>query len=330
MKIDGKAIASEIKQNLRQHILSLKSRNIIPHLAVILIGDDPSSLAYVRQKQKVGEEIGAQVTIRRLSPQIKLDQFVQLTKSLNASGNIHGIIIQRPIPINISNKQLNSLVAPKKDIDGFHPNSLFTPPIALAVLKIMEWIRIDAKPKIPILETELPSKTSDSTLLLSEKFGIEDLQKFENLIHWLKGKKILIIGRGVTGGKPIANTFRKMNIPFQIAHSKTSEKDLTNLCQQSNIIISCVGKPNVIRGDFFKQKTQTLNHLAIQPFNHSYFLIGVGLHQEDNILKPDYDQDKVGESVAFYTPVPGGVGPVNVACLFENLIKAVLLSSSRK
>ena len=137
MMIDGRLIASEIKLKLKKQIVSLKSKNITPHLAVILAGSDPSSHTYVRQKQKVGEEIGAKVTIHHPS---KLDKLVQLVQSLNTDPSVHGIIIQRPLPFDIPKHQLDQLVIPAKDVDGFHPDSPFTPPIALAVIEILKFI----------------------------------------------------------------------------------------------------------------------------------------------------------------------------------------------
>src|SRR3989344_5185837 len=137
MMIDGRLIASEIKLKLKKQIVSLKSKNITPHLAVILAGSDPSSHTYVRQKQKIGEEIGAKVTINQPT---QLNDLVKLVQSLNADPAVHGIIIQRPLPFDIPKTQLDQLVTPKKDVDGFHPDSPFTPPIALAVLKILEWV----------------------------------------------------------------------------------------------------------------------------------------------------------------------------------------------
>lgn len=333
MKIDGRQIAAEIKEELSIRFSFLKKKNIIPHLAVILIGTDSSSAAYVRQKQKVGEEIGVRVTLHSLSSHSKLNKLIQLVQSLNFNPAIHGIIIQRPVPINIDEDELNKLVFPEKDIDAFHPHSPFTPPISLAVLKILDSIyKYLAKPKVPISETSLPSKISDTTLLrhyatydpndkgprVSEKFGTEDLhtKKYTDLskiggglITWLKTKKFLIIGRGETGGKPIADTFGKINIPFKIAHSKTN--NLKELCLSSDIIISAVGKSDIVRRDMITNKT---------------ILIGIGLHMEDKELKPDYDDKEITDKVAFYTPVPGGVGPVNVACLFANLLSAAELS----
>ena len=248
MKIDGKLIASEIKKTLKIQISDLKSKNVTSHLAVILAGSDPSSHTYVRQKQKVGEEIGAKVTIHHPS---KLDKLVQLVQSLNTDPSVHGIIIQRPLPFDIPKHQLDQLVIPAKDVDGFHPDSPFTPPIALAVIEILKFI--------------FKNQTINYQLSTNNSF-----------LAWLQAKKVLIIGRGETGGKPIADYLKKLKIPFTLAHSKTSPVEFKKLTLNADIIISAVGKSNIVRPSILSSKS---------------ILIGVGLHPEDDKLKPDYNQE---------------------------------------
>lgn len=273
MKIYGKLIATEIKSALQKKITILRKKNIFPQLAVILIGNDPSSETYVKQKLKVGEEIGAKVTLIRLKPSENKKNLIKIVKKLNSDKSVHGIIIQRPSPIDILKEELDLLVVPQKDVDGFHPTSPFTPPIASAVLKILEYVK-------------------------------KELQNNPNPFNeWLKKQKILIIGRGETAGKPIAETLKKLCAKITIAHSQT--KDLKGVCLAADIIITCVGRAYIVRRDMVLPST---------------LLIGVGLHQEDGKLATDYDQEEIASKVAYFTPVPGGVGPVNVACLFENLV----------
>lgn len=267
MKIDGRSIADKIRKKLKRQVIDLQSKDIIPQLAVVLIGNNPSSIIYVRQKQKVGEEIGVKVSI------FKKD-FIDLINKLNNDKLVHGVIIQRPIPIDMGKEELDRLVLPEKDVDGFHPESPFTPPVASAVIKILEWVKKDK--------------------------GISGI-----FMDWLKKQKILIIGRGETAGKPIIRTLTKLEIKFKGAHSQIT--NLRELCLEANIIISCVGKGNIVRHYMLKRNT---------------VLIGVGLHPENEKLKPDYNQEEIANLIDYYTPVPGGVGPVNVACLFENLLLA--------
>lgn len=286
MKIDGKLIAQSIKDQLKIEILQLRQREIIPHLAVILVGDDPSSVVYVGQKKKVAQEIGAKLTLYNLPKTIDMLELQKLTLSLNTDPLVHGLIIQRPMPPNFSAQQIDFMVKAEKDIDGFHPQTPFVPPVAGAVVKILQWVANDVatNPQSPLKQN------------FSEAFPT-----------WLSKQKILVIGRGVTAGKPIAAILIKNGAHVDIAHSQTKFMDA--LIRASNIIISCVGSPNIVRQQVISGKT---------------ILIGVGLHTtEEQKLQTDYDQEKIAEMVAYYTPVPGGVGPVNVACLFENLLKAV-------
>lgn len=288
MRIDGKSIAVEIKENLKNQVLILKKKKIHPHLAVILIGNDPSSQTYIRQKKINGEKIGLKLSIfhypclagrQALSIGLK-EKFVKLINKLNHDPKVHGIIIQRPVPINIDKKELDTLVSPQKDVDGFHPKSCFDPPVGLAVLKILEWVY---------------------------RQTIDEHNNY-SFPGWLQKQKILVIGRGETAGKPIAKYFSKKNIKFTVAHSKTV--NLKKLCLAADIIIPCVGKPNIVRHNMINKKT---------------ILIGVGLHPEEEKLAPDYNQEEITQKAAFYTPVPGGVGPVNVAFLLQNLVNAASL-----
>lgn len=278
MKIDGKLIASEIKERLKKDVISLRQKGIPPHLTVILIGNDPASLVYVNQKQKVAEEIGVQFSIfsRFNRDSIAKEELVKLVNRLNADKSVHGIIIQRPVPIDIEKDELDQMVVPAKDVDGFHPQSPFYPPVALAVLKILRWV---------------------------EKDCCNNPKPFYS---WLKEKKILVIGRGETAGLPIAETLKKKGAAFTVANSQTT--NLKDLCLNSDIIISCVGKSNVVRHDMITNRA---------------VLIGVGLHQEKGKLHTDYNQEEIESRIAYFTPVPGGVGPVNVACLLENLVRTV-------
>ena len=285
MRIDGKSIALEIKKELKIHVEKLQNKNIFPHLFVILIGDDPASVTYVGQKQKVAGEIGVKLSLcKEVGPLDRLELITKVSK-LNRDSSVHGIIIQKPVPLDIEKEELDKLVTVKKDVDGFHPDSPFMPPVASAVLKIIEWVSKDCCSNM-----ESPLKQNYC----------------QPFYEWLKEKRILIIGRGETAGKPIAETLQKIGVPFKVAHSKTT--NINELCLVSNIIISCVGRPNVVRHNMISSKT---------------VLIGVGLHSENGKLQTDYNQKDLAGIASYYTPVPGGVGPVNVACLFENLLKSV-------
>lgn len=293
MKIDGRLIATHIKNQLKLESEQLKNRGIVPHLAVILVGSDPASITYVDQKKKAAEEVGAKVTLYNLPTTTQLFEIKKLLFSLNTDQSVHGIIVQRPLySLNITKDMADVLVVPSKDVDGFHPDSSFTPPIAQAVMKILQWIAQDVatNPMSP----------------LKQNFA-------ESFRTWIEKQRILIIGRGETAGAPIVATLAKSGIKVDVAHSTTKFMDA--LLRNSNIVISCVGKSNIVRHKDISSKT---------------ILIGVGLHTEKGRLSPDYEQDEVEPIAAYFTPVPGGIGPVNVACLFENLFKAASNSVAGK
>jgi len=279
MKIDGKFIAEEIKNKLKKQISLLRSRNILPQLVVILIGDDPASQIYVRRKKKIGEEIGVQVSVYNFHENMAKTELITLVNNLNKDNTVHGIIIQRPAPLDITKEELDLMITFEKDVDGFHPRSFFDPPIAKAIEKILEWVMGNTRHQSHALD----------------------------LFNWLNEKKILIIGRGETAGLPLDRYFHKLKIPHVVAHSQT--KNIKELCLSSDIIISCVGRPHIVRQDMVTKKT---------------ILIGVGLHPENEKLTTDYDQEEIASKAGYYTPVPGGVGPVNVACLFDNLISHLI------
>lgn len=300
MIIPGKEIAETLTKELLSKIEHLITKKIHPHLAVILVGNDESSLAYINRKKKVGETLSVTVSVYRLTIQNSIENLKTTVQLLNDDPDIHGIIIQRPVPLPISKAELDELVVNKKDVDGFRLDSAFTPPIGSALLSILQWVYQDIR-------------SNPASELYNPK-----LSEFDS---WLTSQKILIIGKGNTGGKPIEETLRKRGATTTIADSKTQLleapiKNDTHHHGETNkmiypgnfdMVISCAGKSNILRHSMVSKKT---------------ILIGVGLHTENGSMSPDYNQNEVRDLVAYYTPVPGGVGPVNVACLFKNLVQA--------
>ncbi|MBI3955774.1 bifunctional 5,10-methylenetetrahydrofolate dehydrogenase/5,10-methenyltetrahydrofolate cyclohydrolase [Candidatus Gottesmanbacteria bacterium] len=269
MKIDGRAIADQILSGLQKRISALKRKGVIPTLAVIQVGDDPGSAAYIRQKQKAAEYIGAKLIVSHQSSAISLQTLQNISQQYGDDQSVHGIIVQRPLPDAL--RAPNILLS--KDVDGFLPNSPYPVPVAEAVLKILE------------------STFSAST---------------HSRINALTTKHIVVIGRGETAGKPIADTFIKMGCMISVIHSQTPNPD--RITKNADIVVSCVGKPNVVRRDNIKQGA---------------ILISVGLWRDsDGKLHGDYEEDDIQEMASFYTPTPGGVGPVNVACLMANLYRS--------
>lgn len=284
MRIDGKAIASEIFSDLTKRVEQLKKIGIVPHLVVVLIGNDPASEAYVRQKDLKAQAIGAKATIINLESRIKNQELLNLIKKLSKDNTVHGIIVQRPLPKHISSEKINQSVSPEKDIDAFLPQSPFTMPLAAAVLKILEKI-YGYTPRVEV----------QKTLIFTD---------------WLKQKNIVVIGKGETGGGPTIALLRKLGATPTVIDSKTVNAPL--ITEEADIIISTVGRANIVRPENIKK---------------GVILVGVGMHRgEDGKLHGDYEEEDIKDIASFYTPIPGGVGPVNVAMLLKNLTVAAGLA----
>lgn len=270
MKIDGREIASEILENLKNRVEKLKIKNVFPHLYIILLSGDSSSESYVKQKMLRANDIGVKITLDRESPQISTEKLLRKIEALNNDSLVHGIIVQRPMPETLTQEKIANAVTSQKDVDGFNPNSKFGVPVALAVLKLLKTIH----PK--------------------------------NFNNWLKSQKITMIGKGITAGKPIINSLQKLGVQPLIIDSKTTNR--IDILSSADIIISAVGKADVFRSFEIKKGA---------------ILIGVGLHKETNgKFHGDFNEEKIQNVASFYSPTPGGVGPVNVAMLMKNLVEA--------
>lgn len=284
MKIDGKKIGATILKDLKKEVRKYKKKGITPTLAVILVGADPGSLSYVKQKGKAAAAIGAKMELFHFKKTPLYQDVVKKIKELDQNPEISGIIIQRPLPPTLSADELTTRISIKKDVDGFLPKSKHIPPLGVAMYHIFNQIyfKYIKKHKTP---RDIFSK---------------------RVLEVLRNKNIVILGRGETGGKPIGDTLRKYQIDFVMLHSGVENKK--EYLKDADIIISAVGKPNILKGATLKKDA---------------WLIGVGVHKEQGILKGDYNDAVISKQVAFYTPTPGGVGPVNVACLLANVVAAV-------
>ncbi len=277
MQIDGKGLANQILQQLKNKIDQLKKSGVEPALAVILVGDNPASLSYIRQKQAAAQKIGVSVILEQISA--KSPRLSELLNSLIAKYNsdpaVNALIIQRPLPPEIDG--YNTLLQeynPNKDVDGFLPGSPYPAPVAAAVMKILR--------------------------------NIYKLDKFDQLVKLLKSQIIVVIGRGETAGRPIAQLLEKSGAKPIVVHSQTPNPD--HLIKSADLVISCVGRPNVVH---------------INNIKPGAGLISVGIFRDAaGKLHGDYDEPEIAKVASFYTPTPGGVGPVNVACLMDNVVTA--------
>lgn len=275
MLIDGKQIAAEILQDLKSRVENLKKRGVFPKLAVVLMGDEESSAIYVRQKELKAKEIGATLEIFKFDETVTNNEVETLVKKLDADLKIHGIILQRPAPKQIEIEKLEQFISSAKEVDGFGTNPIYEVPVAQAVL-----------------------------LMIKKTCGKKEF------FNWLGSKNIVVLGKGQTAGGPIINLLTKKGLSPTVIDSKTVNKD--SILQNADIIISAVGKQNIINSSNIKK---------------GVILIGVGMHMEKGKLCGDYREKEISDIASFYTPTPGGVGPVNVSMLLKNLIEAAEKSS---
>jgi len=281
MLIDGKQLAEKILVELSRRVEKLKEeKKIVPHLAVIRVGDDPATTSYVNQKKRMGEKIGGTVSIYNFPFTIQQDKVLECIDFLQKEGNIHGLIVQLPLPSQLDEEILTQAVDKDKDVDGFRQDSSFNEPIAEAVIRILE--------EVFLVERQKKKTTA------------------KEFISWLKPQKIAIMGKGKTGGKPIINIFKSLMLNPIIIDSKTPNRE--EITKTADILICAVGKGKIITEGMIKKDA---------------ILICIGMSLgPDGKLRGDYDSEDIKDKASYYTPVPGGVGPVNAAMLLTNVVDA--------
>jgi methylenetetrahydrofolate dehydrogenase (NADP+) / methenyltetrahydrofolate cyclohydrolase len=263
MKIDGRMIALHILDGL---ISEVQLKSLQPCISIYLLGNDTSSVSYIKQKQKMLQEIGGIALIHQYETTVEQSHLEYSIKQDAQNPLVHGIIIQRPIAHAYNKESLMNCIPKTKDVDGFVLQSPYTPPIGEAILTILQEI------------------------------------------HYSQHNSMLLIGRGETAGKPIDDTLTKNNIKHTVATSKTN---IGNMMKNFDIIISAVGKENIVRPELIKR---------------GVILLSVGMWKDaDGHFHGDYEEKDIIDIAAKYTPTPGGVGPVNVACLMKNLVHASVL-----
>lgn len=278
MILDGKTVANYLLAQLIIRVDDLQEKyGIQPHLAVIRVGEDPAITSYIRAKEKTAKKIGALVSVYNFPESITQEELKKSLDLLQEKSDIHGLILQHPVPPHLDFEKLVMAIHPDKDVDGFRPNSPFVLPIAAAVLKLLE---------VPMIK--------------------ETRETGESFNEWLKSKTIVVMGKGKTGGLPIINILKDRGVDVKVVDSKTINPQ--EITQSADIIISAVGKPNILTKDMIKKDVILLG-------------VGMGMNEDGSFLG-DYDENEIKNKASLYTPVPGGVGPVNVACLFENLVIA--------
>lgn len=317
MRIDGHEIAETMYGDLRKRVAKLQKKGITPHLVVFLVGENPASVAYVTLKQKRAEEIGAKVTVLTFYTSVTTEELAEKVQLLNEDPYVHAILIQRPLPEQIDVHKLELLTNPQKDIDGFHPDSPYTLPLPLAVGKIIEEVYemelSSSRSGVAAVEGHPTAhsrgaastdgkETADRTPSKTSSKVWDDPERKK----WITSQNIVLIGKGPTGGGPILEYFKTLGITPTLIDSKT--KNPSEVMKKADIIVSAVGRENVVTAKDIKK---------------GVVLISVGiLRGENKKLRGDYDADAIKDIASYYTPTPGGVGPVNVAKLMENLLTA--------
>lgn len=282
MKIDGKRIASSFYSLLKKERKKIKEKI---SLAVILVGQSNEQLSFVKSKHLVAKKIGVNFEFFHFQIEPTFQSFLTKIQKIGHDPKINGIVIQQPLPPRLDTFSLYDFIPQKKEIEGYYPKSPFLPPIGLATLTILKSIYLQT--------------TNIKKILIDEE---KDRSLFKKL---LKEKKIILVGQGKTGGKPIGKVFNYFKISYIGINSKTTNP--AQYLKEADIIVSAVGK-KVIFPEMLKK---------------GVVLINVGLRRENNHLKGDYDEDEIKRIASFYTPTPGGIGPIDVCYLYYNLIKAV-------
>lgn len=273
----AKPVVEKIKTDLIRRCSDLKKRGITPTMSVVLVGDNPASLSYVRNKKKMCEEIGAQFLFSHLSADISSEDFLKKIEELNADKNINGIIIQLPVSEHLRKLNIPNLVIPTKDIDGFHV--LNTQKLYAGSTDLMNLFPCTPKGIIQLLQ----------------HYAIE-----------LKGKHVVVVGRSLIVGKPMSLLLSNMDATVTMANSQT--ENLKKFTRDADIVISAIGKARFFDSSYFNPEKKTV-------------VIDVGMNTWDEKLTGDIDP-AVMSVVSAMTPVPGGVGPMTVVSLIENLITA--------
>lgn len=280
--IDGKAVAAELRANIAKAVASLKQdHGLQPGLTVVLVGEDPASQVYVRNKAKQTAEVGMQSNEHKLPATASEAELLALVGHLNADPRVHGILVQLPLPRHIDSQKVLNAIDPAKDVDGFHP--------------------INAG-KLATGEPALVPCTPLGCVILARKVQ-----------HDLSGLEAVVIGRSNIVGKPVSQLLLAENCTVTIAHSRS--RDLPGVTRRADLVIAAVGRPEMVKGDWIKPGAIVID-------------VGINRIGSGDTAKLVGDVDFAGavQHARAITPVPGGVGPMTIACLLRNTVQAACAS----
>jgi len=280
--INGKEIAQNLRNDLKLEIDSLKIKTgKVPGLAVVQVGNVAASSVYVKAKTKSAKEVGIEVFDHHLPEETTEEELLKIVNTLNNQDNVNGILVQLPLPKNINEQLVLDSIHPDKDADGFHP---------LNVGKLSIASHNDENLLIPC--------TPYGCLIMLKGLGVN-----------LSGKNAVVIGRSNIVGKPMAQLLLKESCTVTIAHSRT--KNIEEVCKKADIVIAAVGRPKMVKGDWIKKDAVVID-------------VGINRIKSEvegeikNKLVGDVDFDEASKNASAITPVPGGVGPMTIACLLRN------------
>jgi methylenetetrahydrofolate dehydrogenase (NADP+)/methenyltetrahydrofolate cyclohydrolase len=270
--LDGKALGAELLQDVAARVARCRVNGVAPTLAVVLVGDDPASAIYVRNKEKRAAEAGIATRDHRLPATTTTAELFALVRELNDDAGVDGILVQLPLPAAIESDEVMLAIDPGKDVDGFHPDNLG---------------------RLMIGRPRFVPCTPQGCMRLLEKAGAE-----------LRGKRALVVGRSTIVGKPMGQLLLAADATVVLAHSRTV--DLADEVARADIVVAAVGRAELVRGAWIKPGA---------------VVIDVGMNRmADGSLKGDVEFAAAAERASAITPVPGGVGPMTIACLLANVV----------
>lgn len=272
--LDGKEVAKKTRERLKNKVEELKQKGIYPKLAVIMVGEDGASKIYVKNKSKACEELGIEYEEFLLGDETTQEQLLELINTLNNRKDIHGILLQSPIPKNLDINEAFRTISPNKDVDGFNPVNVG---------------------KLVLGQETFISCTPFGVIKLLEEYNIE-----------IEGKNAVVIGRSNIVGKPMLQCLLNKHATVTICHSKT--ENLKEVTKKADILVAAIGKAKFVTADMVKEGAVVVD-------------VGINRNQEGKVCG-DVDFEEVSKIASHITPVPGGVGPMTIAMLMNNIIKA--------
>ncbi len=277
--IDGKAVALQLRKKIAAAVADLKrDHGLTPGLAVVLVGDDPASAVYVRTKTKRVEAAGMASSDHRLPASTSQDELLALIASLNANPDVHGILVQLPLPGHIDERPILEAIDPAKDVDGFHP--------------------VNAGRLMTGADGLFPCTPVGCVMLAKSAMGE------------LSGAHAVIIGRSNIVGKPLAQLLLRENCTVTQCHSRT--RDLPSIARQADLLVAAIGRPEIVKADWIKPGACVID-VGINRVEDS---------EGNSVLVGDVDFAAAREIAGSITPVPGGVGPMTIACVLRNTVQA--------